>query len=173
MVFEHGRDWTAWNSQSCNPESLCSPVRCDQEGSLRDQRGSNGTGMSLPKNGRNPVLRGQPFITAGMDQDGFRYKLKKINYIKLNDHWPSSPECKQNLEVLKFFFSGNRKSHCAGYLSLVPDGLKCDCLLVIRWKNLWALQDFFTFWTRVNGHVVWYNLSSLTYPWSHHDPSLL
>lgn len=66
MVFEHGRDWTAWNSQSCNLESLCPPVRGDQEGSLRDQRGSNGSGMSLPKNGRNPVLRGQSFIKAEM-----------------------------------------------------------------------------------------------------------
>lgn len=112
MVFEHGRDWTAWNSQSCNLESLCPPVRGDQEGSLRDQRGSNGSGMSLPKNGRNPVLRGQSFIKAEMDQDDFRYVLKKINYIKLNDHWPSSPECKQNLEVLKFFQWEQEESLC-------------------------------------------------------------
>lgn len=115
MVFEHGRNRTAWNSQSCNLESLCSPVRCDQKGSLRDQRGSNGTGMSFPNNGRYPVLWVQPFITAGMDHDGFRYMFKKINYIKLNDLWPSSPVSVET-------GSRNRKSHCAGYLSLVPKG---------------------------------------------------
>lgn len=112
MVFEHGRDGTAWNSQSCNLESLCSPVRCAQKDSLRDQRGSNGTEMSFPKNSRNPVSWVQPFITAEMDHADFRYMLKKINYIKLNDLWPSSPECKQNLEVLKFFQWKQEESLC-------------------------------------------------------------
>lgn len=49
MVFEHGWDWTAWNTQSCNLESVCSPVRCDQKYDFLGQRLLEGSHTSPPE----------------------------------------------------------------------------------------------------------------------------
>lgn len=79
---------------------------------------------------RNPVSHGQSFITAGKGLEDIRHMLK-TNYIKLNGHWPSSLEHRQNLEVSTCFLSGSGRRHPSGYLTLVIDGLRCGCLLVM------------------------------------------
>lgn len=136
-----GQDRADQESRYQKRENISCKSQWRSEGlTQRPTRDSNGTGM-YPKNFRNPVLQGQAFITAGMDSDGFKNMIKKTNYIKLNDHWPSSPGCKQNLEVLIMFFQWitGRQSH-------FPFGDKTEvpCTMTLPVSTSWCHWN----WTR-------------------------
>lgn len=66
MVFEHGWDWTVWKSQSCNLETLCSPVRCDQKCDF--------LGQELPEGSHTSAHWGQDSGTLNNDSSWFHWE---------------------------------------------------------------------------------------------------